>query len=72
MTEVGIEKVLSRLEVPESIKVGFPSKNAQVKDSMKIFEKTRDGLKLASLAEQRQRRDEVSHEDRLASSNLCN
>jgi len=71
VTEVGVEKVLSRLGVQKSIEVGFPSKKAQVQNSMKILEKARDKLKWASLTERRQCRGEVRHKDRPISSDLC-
>lgn len=72
VTEVGDEKVLSRIGVQKSIKVGFPSNKAQVRDSTNIFEKARDRLKLASLTEQRHQRGEVKHKERPMSSDLCN
>lgn len=55
MTKVGVEKVLSRLGTQKSIKVGFSSKKkAQVKGSLKPFEKATDRLKQTLVTERGQ------------------
>lgn len=65
MTKIGVEKVLSRLGTQKTIKVGFSrKKKAQVKGSLKPFEKAKDRLKQTLVTEWRQWRGKVRQQVR--------